>query len=209
MVIVAAVLGVACIAALTRRRTRGACRLLDDNGDGTVSPSELHTFLQYFGPLNVSVQRAVDSLLVSSGETLCLHSWFSWNKLDRAAVADLLPRQGRGTYVVRCASVPGHFAVSAVKVSANGDTSRPSRADVEHYLVVNDGLAGYRLEEGWSRTRPARAHHAEHFPDLFKLLTRYSGIFSKSYVDHKQRIVINVGGRRFETMSGAPVRCLV
>jgi hypothetical protein len=37
--------------------------LTDQNNDGEVSPSEFAAFLQYFGPLEMCVERVVNSTL--------------------------------------------------------------------------------------------------------------------------------------------------
>ena len=72
----------------------GARQVLDSNNDGSVSPSELHNFLCYFGPLEHCVQRTVNSLLeFRSDEGARALPWFVFTKLDRATVNRVLPPQ--------------------------------------------------------------------------------------------------------------------
>lgn len=157
-------------------------RVLDSNHDGAVSPSELHSFLAYFGPLEVAISRTVKSLLKFDEDgTARPYAWFVHGKLDRKTVDQLLPQQGVGTFVVRKASEQGIFAMSVV----NG------RGVVDHFRIVNAGEQGFHFEG--SRT---------YMHTLSALVHRFPNRFKQAYLDHEARVVINVGGVKFETLTG-------
>eukprot|EP00455_Lapot_gusevi_P046269 TRINITY_DN605_c0_g1_i2.p1 TRINITY_DN605_c0_g1~~TRINITY_DN605_c0_g1_i2.p1 ORF type:complete len:778 (+),score=175.47 TRINITY_DN605_c0_g1_i2:78-2411(+) len=161
-------------------------KIVDVNNDGSVSPNEFLRFLQLFGPLDLCIARVKDSLLDFSVDPPVQFPWFSWQQMSRDDTNAILPSQGPGTFLIRCASDPGKFAVSFVR----DDLS------VSHGRIVNSlhpQHLGYYIEF---------TQHEEYFPSLYDLVKCYPEHFRRSYIDHSQRVTFNVSGRVFETTTG-------
>jgi len=175
--------------------------IIDKNGDGLVSPIELLDFLQYFGPVDVCVERIKDSLVDVRKDGSRLHPWFIWRSKDRNELEQSFFRYAsEGHFVVRCSSRPGCFAVTSMTYDED------KKLAPKHALIYYEANTKPSPVDGivrpfyWVMKNENKVERRA-FTSIARLVASQRDKLKEAFMDPETPVYFSISGQKFHVQA--------